>query len=914
GTISAAENGEPLPSIKVNLYQVDMQDEEKILVDSTYSDDVGQYNFADVEANYTYIVVAEKDLDSPWWQANREFLDETSGLLHIQNGVASVIDFSLEKGGTITGQIVDSSTNQPISRVSIDIFEKVIQDKGVGFNRITTVETDEEGNYRSIGLESNDYVLTFNYYYGNGETFYQPEVFDDEPLISKLGDFDLNTPTPVSVLQGVETVLNEELTPPPISTGIITGVVSGSSEVVSDFYIELYKNTEKGLKVVYGGIYLPDSPVELLKDNEGYQLTGIPDGDYYLKVIPQRDFLTFENSEEDAADYRETWYGGTQHWEESQMVSIVNGNTVSNVDIDLELGSRLFGTFSVGTAFPFNSNQVRVNEVKFYNHDGEFLFDGVVRDDFVDVQGLWPGEYYLYFPTYEHRVLGNGNSRTFYGEWYGDASSLESSTPLIVTGEEESFIKLDVALALDNPPPSLPDQPPAENIHKVSGTVTADGEPLLGVTITTDNGATTVTDSNGDYSLYLKDGSHTLTPSKNGYTFSPADLSVTVNGADLSGQNFTATALPTGSLSGIITEDDSSIPLEGVDVLAYEQNGAAWQFAQIATTDENGAYQLSDLVAAKYKLLFRVVSKTHKSEYYDNASSFSQGVAISLASGGSATDIHASLKKRPEAAIIAEGIDQFTDPESGEVTLTAGRGENNSVTISRNVSCESGDPADVQLIIGSSAFEMSDSGNGAYSATLNIPGDVTSDSTQNMSVQYVCNGFTETVSVGELVLYDPSGVITDAETDEPIIGASVTLYRVAGASPDTGSTTNECRTIDTRPVPVSGLPFGAWSGVPAADISAGHPVDAAFDTLNGQSLFSPAIPTQVTGEDGKYGWDVAEGCWYVVVEAEGFDTLVSPMVGVPPAVLDLDIALSKPAPPPPPPPISFDILLPLIGR
>lgn len=39
---------------------------------------------------------------------------------------------------------------------------------------------------------------------------------------------------------------------------------------------------------------------------------------------------------------------------------------------------------------------------------------------------------------------------------------------------------------------------------------------------------------------------------------------------------------------------------------------------------------------------------------------------------------------------------------------------------------------------------------------------------------------------------------------------------------------------------------------------------------------------------------MVEGCWYIEVRAEGYQTLVSPVVGVPPEVTDLDLALSKP--------------------
>ena len=54
----------------------------------------------------------------------------------------------------------------------------------------------------------------------------------------------------------------------------------------------------------------------------------------------------------------------------------------------------------------------------------------------------------------------------------------------------------------------------------------------------------------------------------------------------------------------------------------------------------------------------------------------------------------------------------------------------------------------------------------------------------------------------------------------------------------------------------------------------------------------PAVNPQYTDADGRYGWDVAEGCYYVVVLADGYAERVSPIVGVPPAVTDLDLELT----------------------
>ncbi len=54
----------------------------------------------------------------------------------------------------------------------------------------------------------------------------------------------------------------------------------------------------------------------------------------------------------------------------------------------------------------------------------------------------------------------------------------------------------------------------------------------------------------------------------------------------------------------------------------------------------------------------------------------------------------------------------------------------------------------------------------------------------------------------------------------------------------------------------------------------------------------PKVNPFITNSVGYYGWNVAEGCWYVVVEADGYNTLTSPVVGVPTEVTDLHLALT----------------------
>ena len=53
---------------------------------------------------------------------------------------------------------------------------------------------------------------------------------------------------------------------------------------------------------------------------------------------------------------------------------------------------------------------------------------------------------------------------------------------------------------------------------------------------------------------------------------------------------------------------------------------------------------------------------------------------------------------------------------------------------------------------------------------------------------------------------------------------------------------------------------------------------------------------------------MAEGCYYVLVIAAGYEDKVGPVVGVPPAVMDLDLKLTPLATPAP------KLYLPLVSR
>ena len=116
-----------------------------------------------------------------------------------------------------------------------------------------------------------------------------------------------------------------------------------------------------------------------------------------------------------------------------------------------------------------------------------------------------------------------------------------------------------------------------------------------------------------------------------------------------------------------------------------------------------------------------------------------------------------------------------------------------------------------------------------------------------------CPGQTITILIGSITLVDPSGYITDSQTGQPILEATVTLERLESSN---------------------------WVTV--------NPYATNPD---GSPQIAPQVNPQLTDDTGHYGWDVIAGTYRVVVDKTGYISQTSPQVTVPPPVTDLNLAL-----------------------
>ncbi|MFQ5632186.1 MAG: collagen binding domain-containing protein, partial [bacterium] len=101
----------------------------------------------------------------------------------------------------------------------------------------------------------------------------------------------------------------------------------------------------------------------------------------------------------------------------------------------------------------------------------------------------------------------------------------------------------------------------------------------------------------------------------------------------------TVSERPTASISGVVTDKDSSEPLEGAHVLVQKVGHIRW--ARSVHTDSVGNYTAHKLIPGLY--IVRANAKDYLPEYYDNKEQLSEANVITVAAEDSLTGIDFAL-------------------------------------------------------------------------------------------------------------------------------------------------------------------------------------------------------------------------------------------------------------------------------
>ncbi len=334
--------------------------------------------------------------------------------------------------------------------------------------------------------------------------------------------------------------------------------------------------------------------------------------------------------------------------------------------------------------------------------------------------------------------------------------------------------------------------------------------------------------------------------------------------------------------------DGNGNPLPNIQVVVYEFDGTNWNPIATATTDASGNYSVN-VPGGTYRVHFTDPANNYQSIWHGGSTDVNDAADVTVHPCETIDGVDGRLKPVPQdddpIKVLDGNAQVVTDPATGQTTIIINRQTITDLTLCVRIECPDGStPTNVMLHYNGNSYPMTDAGGGNFVAT--IPAADLLSGSGAISVTWDCDdGSSHDLPVGGIELHDPSGYITDALTGDPIVGATVSLFYVPGWRPSSGPGDVGADVCESNLSKSSGDP---WSQ--PAPTSLGVQLDTSLGRM------SPAINQQPTDETGWYGWDVAVGCWYVTVSADGYTSIVSPVVGVPPEVTDLDLEMTPDIP------------------
>ncbi|MCL2063759.1 MAG: chitobiase/beta-hexosaminidase C-terminal domain-containing protein [Candidatus Cloacimonetes bacterium] len=191
-----------------------------------------------------------------------------------------------------------------------------------------------------------------------------------------------------------------------------------------------------------------------------------------------------------------------------------------------------------------------------------------VSDFYIHIQSNLSGDSSLYFPTNSFSVTNilPGDTITF-------------------TPEKEGYLFLPQSRTLSNIMANQTIQFSSQILtYDVSGTITYEGNPMVGVEIFSGQTVIATTNSQGEYSFTTEHGStHTITPQSPGFIFDPSSLTFSNITADITAGDFLGMEIPLFQLTFTVMANQTT-PVSEVNIFWQIVSGGSGMI----TTNDNG--------------------------------------------------------------------------------------------------------------------------------------------------------------------------------------------------------------------------------------------------------------------------------------------------------------------------------------
>lgn len=372
------------------------------------------------------------------------------------------IDAQLAPGGSISGTVTDSSKT-PLEDIQVTAFDSTGQ-------KVTTVRTDENGEYTAFGMATGDHRLHFEPW-SRYEKNVAGEYYQDKLSLAEA--------TPIPVTAGSNSPDRDvELAPGGIISGEISIGAGRPTGMFCTYYVDLFDSNDE--YVTYS---------ESMWDNK-YSIDKLPTGQYKIHFgfgcVNISDGAIVTSSGDPLFEF----YDNGATLDEATLVSVTSGE-VTTVNPHLARDGSISGTVTdaEGEALP-GVCVIAYDSKGAYKSSAQTAGDGGYT-----VAGLGSGDHRLKFMGCE------GSGISVIPEFFDDGASLANATPIPVSpGSDTAGIDAEMA--------------PGATI---AGTVSKDtGGPLSGICVVAygpdgHQKSDDRTDSEGEYTVPgLPDGDYRI--------------------------------------------------------------------------------------------------------------------------------------------------------------------------------------------------------------------------------------------------------------------------------------------------------------------------------------------------------------------------------------------------------------------
>ena len=595
---------------------VDAYDDATNLVDSGFTASDGIYEITNLPAGAYYLrtdVIGANFIDE-WYDdipATGAGVPGAATAVSVSDSVATTnIDFMLEQGGAISGQVTGTTTNAlPLSNIWVDAHTP----DGV---RYGSALTGTNGMYSIPGLAADTYYVRTDSYGQN----YADEWYENE-----------------AVLDGE---IPQDALPVVVPAGWTTGGVDFALAVGASFSGNVSDSSTQGVSNIWVDAYTSDG---------AWIRSGITDanGDYAVVGLPADSFhaRTFAGG----LNYADEWYDDLTilGWDvDPGATPLFLTSGVMRVGIDFSLAD---GATVAGTVTTASGNPIPGTGVDIYTADSTWIGRGTTgTNGNYAIEGLPARVFYL------RTEVGGLN---YINEWYDDLAATDTLVPTsaapVTATTGVTTASIDFSLSVGG---------------VISGAVTdAGGAPLAGISADAFHAgdgtwiASGVTGPTGAYAIVgLQAGTYAVrtyaTPANYAdewYDDVPvvgdllpgnaATVPVTA-GLTHSGVDF---ALADGAtVEGLIT-DSAPAPIAGAVVELYHTNGTR---VSEDTAAYDGTYAISALPEGTYYARIDVGTMNYIEEWYSNVVAVgteldTKATPLAVTAGATLSDVNFVLEQ-----------------------------------------------------------------------------------------------------------------------------------------------------------------------------------------------------------------------------------------------------------------------------